>query len=467
MVVGDLDGSVVLPGQNYNIAFMVDTSGSIGRDPMNTIKAQLATVFASLEKSASSDNAGTVNLYLADFDSKVESHIGVNLKDPNALHQLQTVLDHMVAEGGTNYQDAFTQAAQWFAGVGGTSGSNTKNLAYFITDGKPTLYNPDYWGGSRGNGTTATPDVVEHSHRGYQLLIDQHVTVEAIGLGRELSESELQQYDSDHKVTAHVNADDLAHTILGTSVNNLPGSDQMNGGAGDDILFGDAVHFSNIHGEGYAAIQSYVEGQLHINSVTDAQVHHYISTHADEFDQSTGNDKDDILSGDEGNDLLFGQGGNDQLHGGEGHDFLFGGTGEDHVFGDAGDDHVAGGLGNDILVGGDGADTFIWQHGDTKVGTLSKDHVTDFTVKEGDKLDLSDLLDHDGTHHNNDMKSLLSAFEDSEGVHLQVKESSAGTVTQEIVLDHTSLDGLMGGHGNTASQVIDYMLVNHLLDIHK
>ncbi|QSE74459.1 hypothetical protein JXZ74_02780, partial [Aeromonas media] len=34
IVVGDLDGSVVLPGQNYNIAFMVDSSGSIGDKAM-------------------------------------------------------------------------------------------------------------------------------------------------------------------------------------------------------------------------------------------------------------------------------------------------------------------------------------------------------------------------------------------------------------------------------------------------
>ena len=48
IVVGDLDGSVVLPGQNYNIAFIVDSSGSIGDDAIETIRIELDKVFTSL-----------------------------------------------------------------------------------------------------------------------------------------------------------------------------------------------------------------------------------------------------------------------------------------------------------------------------------------------------------------------------------------------------------------------------------
>ncbi|GMA80492.1 beta strand repeat-containing protein [Shewanella glacialipiscicola] len=44
IVVGDLDGSIILPGQNYNIAFMVDSSGSINANTLETMKLQLAQV---------------------------------------------------------------------------------------------------------------------------------------------------------------------------------------------------------------------------------------------------------------------------------------------------------------------------------------------------------------------------------------------------------------------------------------
>ena len=111
--------------------------------------------------------------------------------------------------------------------------------------------------------------------------------------------------------------------------------------------------------------------------------------------------------------------------------------------------------------------TFTWLQGDTAAGSVAKDYVVDFSKAEGDKLDLSDLLDHDGSRNQNDLKSLLSVFQDSEGVHLHVKESSAAPVTQEIVLMNHTFDTLTGGSGTTANQVIDFMLQNNMLDINK
>ncbi|WP_219591221.1 calcium-binding protein, partial [Aeromonas salmonicida] len=329
---------------------------------------------------------------------------------------------------------------------------------------------------------------------GFALLTGMGVKVEAIGLGSNISYNDLKSYDSDGVIMTGVNANDLAGAILGTSINNKPGSDRIDGGAGDDILFGDAVHFAGINGEGYAAVKQYVAGKLSAGSVTDAQVHDYISSHASEFDQSSANDKGDVLIGGEGNDILFGQGGDDFLFGGAGNDILFGGSGNDTLYGEsgndtlyggsgndtlyggAGNDTLSGGLGNDILVGGlgndilkgdAGADTFTWLQGDTTGGTIAKDYVVDFSRAEGDKLDLSDLLDHDGSHNQNDLKGLLSVFQDSEGVHLQVKESSTASVTQEIVLMNHTFDSLTGSAASTSSQVIDYMLSNNMLDIDK
>ncbi|WP_320656315.1 type I secretion C-terminal target domain-containing protein [Aeromonas jandaei] len=560
IVVGDLDGSVVLPGQNYNIAFMVDSSGSIGTSAMNTIKSQLAQIFASLKASAGSEGAGTVNIMLVDFDALSNASISVNLKDSNALSQLQSVIDSMSSGGGTNYEDVFKTVANWFSSTTVQSNANAKNLTYFITDGQPTYYmdnegdNPmiryrsgtgndvylsnvigtnyvygqtyavngrtvvngngvvyDYSGNQlgymrpdgsgryvyatlAGTGNSTSSTTIANSVVGFGLLTGMGVTVEAIGLGANISYNDLKSYDSDGVIMTGVNASDLASAILGTSVNNLPGSDRIDGGAGDDILFGDAIHFAGINGEGYAAIKQYVAGKLSTSSVTDAQVHDYITDHASEFDQSSNNDKADVLNGGDGNDILFGQGGDDILFGGAGNDTLFGGAGNDTLYGESGndtlyggsgndilyggsgDDTLSGGLGNDILVGGlgndilkgdGGADTFTWLQGDTTAGSVAKDYVVDFSKAEGDKLDLRDLLDHDGSHNQNDLKSLLSVFQDNEGVHLQVKESSTASVTQEIVLMNHTFDSLTGGSATTSNQVIDYMLNNHMLDIDK
>jgi Ca2+-binding RTX toxin-like protein len=59
--------------------------------------------------------------------------------------------------------------------------------------------------------------------------------------------------------------------------------------------------------------------------------------------------------------------------------------------GGGGDDILIGGEGNDILTGGDGADIFRWLAGD-EGPEGSSDLVTDFSISDGDVLDLSALL---------------------------------------------------------------------------
>ncbi|WP_310193844.1 immunoglobulin-like domain-containing protein [Pseudomonas hunanensis] len=71
----------------------------------------------------------------------------------------------------------------------------------------------------------------------------------------------------------------------------------------------------------------------------------------------------------------------------EGNDTLLGSAGNDIIFGGAGNDYLTGGKGNDTLTGGSGADTFIW-----KAGHTGNDVITDFKASEGDRIDLSDLL---------------------------------------------------------------------------
>ncbi|MGL5039807.1 MAG: Ig-like domain-containing protein, partial [Aeromonas sp.] len=128
---------------------------------------------------------------------------------------------------------------------------------------------------------------------------------------------------------------------------------------------------------------------------------------------------------------------------------------------------VHAGLGNHILCGTQGADLFVWSQQDKPVGTMTKDIVTDFNHNQGDKLDLSALLDSNGTQGKDDMKGLLSVFENDEGVHLEIKDADTHNVTQEIVLADHSFDSLTGGMGSTATQVVDYMLNNHMLELHK
>ena len=101
-------------------------------------------------------------------------------------------------------------------------------------------------------------------------------------------------------------------------------------------------------------------------------------------DQLSGNDGDDRLNGEDGIDTLIGGYGDDTLDGGKENDILWGEGGDDELNGGDGNDILYGGKGNDRLYGGDGADIFIL----TLDTSLGRDRITDFSVDDGDKLQI-------------------------------------------------------------------------------
>ncbi|BCV26533.1 immunoglobulin-like domain-containing protein [Shewanella algae] len=512
IVIGDLDGTVVVPGQDYNIAFMVDSSGSINTSTLSTMKSQLAQVFETLKDSAGGEQSGTVKIFLVDFDTHAKGSISVDLNDPNALSTLQNALNDMSSGGGTNYEDVFTTTANWFANGDAQDNSGATNLAFFITDGKPTYYNASaggnpkiydtwWWSGNdrslsqvigaayvfgqvytvnghvvidesgnvfsvedfnnvsrspvgamrpdaqgnydyyalAGTGSSTNSDTTANSEAGFALLSGLGVTVEAIGMGSNIDEDDLQSYDTDGNVQTNIDADELADAILGNEITNLPGSDTLDGGAGNDIIFGDVIRFDGIQGQGYSALKAFIAGELGQSDVTDAEIHNYISEHSNLFDKSSANDKGDIIRGGDGSDILFGQGGNDELYGGNGNDMLFGGNGNDLL---------VGGNGDDRLTGGQGVDTFSWKAGET--GT---DHITDFELNK-DKLDLSELLL--GEEHN----SLEQYFEFSVAdgnTTISIDADLDGEFDQHIVLDGVDL---FATYGSDESDIINGLLGN-------
>lgn len=187
----------------------------------------------------------------------------------------------------------------------------------------------------------------------------------------------------------------------------------------------------------------------------------------------------DRIYGQGGVDLIFGGSGDDLLFGGDGNDGLRGGTGNDLLSGGTGNDYLSGGLGNDILTGGDGADIFVWNQWDASVSNPAVDVITDFNktannAVDGDQkdvIDLSDLLDAHSSKSVESLKELLSIFEDSGKVRLEVRDDTPQqNLMQTIVLEGHSFASLTGNaytDKSQASQVIDYMLQNHLLDIDK
>ncbi|WP_376868259.1 retention module-containing protein [Aeromonas veronii] len=292
-------------------------------------------------------------------------------------------------------------------------------------------------------------------------------------------------------------AHQLEAVLTKGSVTNTPaevGSDNVLGGEGNDILFGDSINTDHLPwgGDGNPAKPAdWVDGQgldglkafltlKEGSAPSEVAIYNYIVTHHEELvqpqDTRGGNDK---LYGGLGDDILFGQGGNDELYGNDGKDILYGGTGSDKLDGGAGNDILSGGLGNDILTGGEGTDIFVWNKGDASANNPATDVITDFNktanntvdLNQKDVIDLSDLLDSDGSKSEASLKGLLSIFEESGKVRLEVRDdTSQHNLMQTIVLEGHSFASLTGNtytDKSQASQVIDYMLLNNMLEIDK
>ncbi|WP_411198018.1 tandem-95 repeat protein [Vibrio parahaemolyticus] len=477
VIVGDVQGLQIVEGQDYNIAFMLDTSASMGYDVGRAV-TELKTVLNTLIESASGPHSGKVNVLLTTFSTESKQVLELDLSSDNAKSQVESILDAIVkpGDGNTNYEAGFQSALNWFE----NADSGVTNLSYFISDGRPNqatvndanninqmdsivlgvennklvtladVLPADYKTGdvvtydnktvidsnslvySLSTGELLGKMTSNHSYYDYETYVlhqannayqalEELSEVRSIGLGHDLDEDSLKHFDSDGVVRTNIDVNQLAEVILGKEVSLMQGKDEISSLDGNDIIFGDAIRF-DINGEqGVSALQNYVASQLgkDVALVTKEEVHHYITENQAEFEQSRYYDQADTIYGGAGNDILFGQGGNDKLFGGADNDILIGG------------------LGSDILTGGDGEDIFKW----IDVAN-ERDTVTDFSSSE-DSLDFSDLFDDLSKDEVGDLLSDLQSGShtgDAGGYHVEVSQDGSADTNLSITKGSSTLD---------------------------
>ena len=140
-----------------------------------------------------------------------------------------------------------------------------------------------------------------------------------------------------------------------------------------------------------------------------------------------GNGGYDNIYGHDGNDTLYGGHGNSKIYGYYGNDTLYGGVGDDILNGGPGNDTLIAGYGSDQLAGGTGADTFAFLAANLSSGT---DKITDFSVSQGDKIDISDVL----SGHYNAATDALANFVD-------IVNSGTGSLLEVDLTGHAGASG--------------------------
>ncbi len=337
------------------------------------------------------------------------------------------------------------------------------------------------WPILQGYGSDTSPVELNEGKQSFDALVAMGVTVHAVGFGEVTDD--LNRYDSGgnadiiHDVSQlgdilKENWSEATHTVQAV------GSDTIHGGAGSDIIFGDAVnadylladpsaaewnadhHYSA--GDGMHIVNAYLahENQVGVADVTDTMRAEYILGHHAALGQSdsvmidgVARGGDDVIFCGAGNDIIYGQGGNDTIHGG------------------AGDDVIYGGKGNDTMSGGEGKDVFAWMADDLDGG---RDTILDFKY-ETDHLRFDSLLPDKGDLDISDLltQDRLEAVATENGLTLTVYDAQGGheaqgvehSVTVEIHFDgnmpYADADAFNGMTADEQAAILHTMIITN------
>jgi len=185
---------------------------------------------------------------------------------------------------------------------------------------------------------------------------------------------------------------ELVNSIVGSSgddtLNGMGGADKMAGGLGNDVYYVDDAHDSlKETGKDIDTVHSTVDWKLGSNFENL-----YLEGAAL---KGTGNSAANIMVGNAQDNSLNGSSGNDTLDGG---------------------------LGHDILTGGSGADVFVFNSNNA----ADSDTVTDFSVKQGDVLDIHNILQGFDMTHLTDFLQITNSANGHDSI-VMVDRDGAGT----------------------------------------
>ncbi|MGT2572012.1 type I secretion C-terminal target domain-containing protein, partial [Acinetobacter ursingii] len=464
LIAGDIGGlkTNFIAGHDYNVSIVLDLSGSMnwamngatnpaaGQSRIEIAKKGLKAFIQQM-----ADHDGTINLQIASFSQNnatgnAYNQVFLNVSADN-IDQIFAYIgtgktDGLIANGGTYPELGFAKAVDWFDDI---STAGFENQTYFVTDGEPT-----------GN----TNADVNRRDTAFDPLAEAS-KVFAVGVSSSVSNETVSRYDntdvngqkiagtwdgdSNHGVAqAIAEADKLIAYLIGGSENFIPanvGDDDIKGGAGNDIIFGDAMNTDHLTWTGYDPLQypkysgyskliAYLKAEeTNGADPTQQQIYDYVKGHYNEFVNADANDPatkggDDIIYGGSGNDIIIAGAGNDIIYGGSGNDIISTGRGDDTIMYDV--------LKVADATGGNGTDTWVDYEANDKIkfssdffdGLLAdKSNISDYITVEDDVNGNAVIkVDRDGTAGNFTMSDLI------------VVENKAGLDLQEL-LNHNQI----------------------------
>ncbi|MEM1076777.1 MAG: VCBS domain-containing protein, partial [Pseudomonadota bacterium] len=353
----DIQGTTVA---SVNLAFVLDSSGSIGRtawaEMLSNVRTSVQNLSALFEGSDTS-----VDVQIIPFSARAEPTAVYDISDPALINVIDpSVLDFIGR--GTSWTRAFQAAGDLFF----NEPANEPNFLLFVTDGRPS---DGAWVEPFGE-LTDTSD-------------DYDVSISAFGFGPRFEPGTLSDVDANAVVLSGPN--DLSEAFAATPVFNpeligltveLLADDSPSVVIADETSPALLVEESDFELP-LASIENIVdmlgdENRVSITALFDlngdtssAEIRIFTSEvigKAENAQNASGLAGDDLLFGSESSDTIMGAGGNDVILAFEGDDILTGGAGADKIrAGDGADRLILGELAEsgDDFDGGAGRDTLV------------------------------------------------------------------------------------------------------------
>jgi len=397
VLIGD-PGGAELFGQ-FNIAVVVDVTGSIGPDDIATLNAAAEDLVQQIIDRGIAEKAVIRLITFAvrsdqtttglEF-SKTFTWDGSQFVAADG-QTLADAIDMEVADPSrtTDFEPPLQEAANFFNDLNGGAGPNDDdvNRIFFLTDGQDNA----------GPGGSFDPDNVPDIYGPAGLIAQEDLQIRVFGLessggvssgfdpdqlnllddglppqpGEALHEGQgllVDQVEADIAVIGFDDLDSALTDELLASLLEEVGSDVIHGGGGNDVIFGDVADTGALAlaegidlplGSGWSVFEALEAGQSISSPDWDRDdTIAYLRDSANQSDLiGAGRGEGDTIDAGAGDDVIFGQGGNDSL------------------------------------TGGLGADTFVY----TLAADEGDDEILDFSMAEGDLLAFVNVVDADSS----------------------------------------------------------------------
>lgn len=318
---------------------------------------------------------GTINVapqaVIDEFEGAIDTNIVGNLFEDN-FHGLDFDVDNDALNAVAETINT-TNGSVTILGNGGftytpdTGFSGTDSFIYTLEDSNgasDTVTATLFVGTTDADETFTTSSIYEHYNGGAGVdLVDYSTSATrvklnlgaGIGWGGDANDDTFVHVENVIGTDISGDRDFIYGSESDNHIWGLAGNDQLEGmGGADTIDGGSGSDYAN-YGRSDAAVTVNLKTNVHTSG--DAEGDNLIS-----IENITGSDYDDDITGSDGGNKLYAG---------------------------SGDDLIYGGAGNDTLYGENGADTFIYGAIDT-IGYI--DTIDDFSLSEGDMLDLSDVI---------------------------------------------------------------------------